>query len=266
MLFASDLDRTLIYSNRFIQHIEDIGSIRLIETKEKEPISYMTKNAISLLKEISKSLLFIPTTTRTIAQYSRIQLFQQELKPQYAIVSNGGNILYNGRVDEDWKKRINGLIINESYQLPEVLEKLNEIEGNWVLRSYTADDMFGYLILDEEKIPLNELKGFMKWANEINWNISLQGRKLYLIPNYICKGKAVQYIAERENKNTILAAGDSLLDLPMLKNAHHAVTPIHGELYKNTDLQTIKHISVVESEGILAAEAILEKVLEAINH
>ncbi|MCG8481779.1 MAG: HAD hydrolase family protein [Clostridia bacterium] len=265
MLFASDLDRTLIYSSGFIQDIKDKESIQLIETKEDQPISYMTRQAVDLLKEISKCLLFIPTTTRTITQYKRIKIFQQEIKSKYAIVSNGGNILYNGNVDEDWKKRIKSLFLNESYQLSDVLNQFNEIKGNWVLRSHTADDMFGYLIVDEEKIPHNELKGFKDWAHNINWKISLQGRKLYLIPEYICKGKAVEYIAERENKSTILAAGDSLLDLPMLEKAHYAITPVHGELYKNVDIQTIKHISVAANEGILAAEEILKEILFQIN-
>lgn len=49
---------------------------------------------------------FIPVTTRTIEQFQRITLFQNEIIPEYAITSNGGNILHNGKQDVTWNKEI----------------------------------------------------------------------------------------------------------------------------------------------------------------
>ena len=40
----------------------------------------------------------------------------------------------------------------------------------------------------------------------------------------------VQYIKEILQIDTIITAGDSLLDLCMLEKANHAFAPLHGEL------------------------------------
>lgn len=52
MLFASDLDQTLIYSQRMLSQ-ESLEQIRPVEWFDDRYISYMTQNALSKLKEIS---------------------------------------------------------------------------------------------------------------------------------------------------------------------------------------------------------------------
>ena len=79
MLFASDLDRTLIYSPRTFDGEELKEEVCSVEIYENKPISFMTKNALMMLKELTKRLLFVPVTTRTKLQYLRIHLFQKRL-------------------------------------------------------------------------------------------------------------------------------------------------------------------------------------------
>ncbi len=77
----------------------------MVEYKDSEPLSYMTKDAQQKLIEIRGKWTFVPVTTRTMEQYKRINLFHNEHVPQYAITSNGGNVLINGEPDLLWREK-----------------------------------------------------------------------------------------------------------------------------------------------------------------
>ncbi|MFZ5969337.1 MAG: HAD family hydrolase [Bacillota bacterium] len=267
MIFASDLDQTLIYSKRFVTG--ENHRVRLIETKDEEEISYMTEKAIDSLKAISQKILFIPTTTRTVAQYQRISLFHNEIVPSYAVVSNGGNIMVKGQLDKGWNEKIHSRIKNECLESHDVLGGFEEIRSEaWVKSLRTADGLFHYCIIEKEHIPKRELEDFSKWLRVNNWHMSLQGRKLYFVPRCVSKWEAIAHIQEREGKETVIAAGDSLLDMPMLDMANYALVPTHGEIMK-TYGKTAEEVSTytfIDKEGIAAAEEILEKVSEILKH
>lgn len=261
MLFASDLDRTLIYSKKFLPKDEE-QIILPVETKKDEIISYMTKTAIQLLKKLKENVLFVPVTTRTIEQYKRIFFITDEIQPKYAIVSNGGNLLIDGEVDQTWRNRIGCQLNEECLDIAKVQERFKEIQSEeWIINHRVADELFSYYIVERDKIPHDELIDFQEWLGENNWDVSLQGRKLYFVPQCVSKGAAIAYIQQKEGTKFITAAGDSLLDLPMLEMADHALCPPHGELNRfileggeiNGDIE------ITKKEGIFAAEEILKR-------
>ncbi|MGG3940823.1 HAD family hydrolase [Peribacillus psychrosaccharolyticus] len=263
MIFASDLDQTMIYSKRAFRLKEGTTepSIRLIETYEGREISFMTSAAIELLKEVHEKMTFLPVTTRTIKQFQRITLFQEEIIPDMAVTSNGGNILVKGQADQDWQRLIRRKM-NESSMSPEDLKmQFSELaHDNWILSERTADELFHYYIIDQAAAPLEELKDFEKAAAEAGWKMSLQGRKLYFVPMPVNKWDAVAHIKEKMGKTFVAAAGDSLLDLCMLEVADLPIAPLHGEL---NDAALGKTILRTENRGLLAAEDILKQVLAA---
>ena len=71
VILFSDLDRTIIHSSKFLK--ESINPEIVEFNKDKKPISYMEKEALLLLNELSNNLLFIPVTTRSLEQYKRIE-------------------------------------------------------------------------------------------------------------------------------------------------------------------------------------------------
>ncbi|MBS2967438.1 haloacid dehalogenase [Metabacillus sp. KIGAM252] len=260
MIFASDLDQTLIYSRRSFRHDPAEEDIRLIETLDGKEISFMTHRAIELLKQVAERAMFVPVTTRTIEQFKRITIFQSELSSEYAVTSNGGNILKNGTPDADWNRLITGQLKN-GLAREDMLEKFKEIaHDEWVLKQRTADDLFSYCIIDRDKVPA-ELDSFTKWLSEAGWTHSMQGRKLYFVPKPVSKWAAIEYIKGIEGKQTVAAAGDSLLDLCLLENADFPFAPRHGELQEQGQ-DSYGKIIRTEQEGIFASEEILAKVLE----
>ena len=271
MLFVSDLDRTLIYSRKFI--LDPLSgekfNVRLIETKAGEEISFMLESSINKLRELSRSLSFVPVTTRTLEQYQRIHIFQNEIIPPFAIVSNGGNILINNEIDKEWNNIIRSKVLLQCLPLRAVLEEFDKVMcGDWVISKRHADDLFLYFIIDQNAIPFDELNYFELWLKANGWAMSLQGRKLYFVPNCITKWNAIFYIKELACAGKTCAAGDSLLDLCMLEMADFAIAPRHGEVARILEAgnNTEGKIHITKSSGIHAADEILDYVREYMTY
>ncbi|MED4403804.1 HAD family hydrolase [Metabacillus fastidiosus] len=264
MIFASDLDQTLIYSRRAFRTDVAEEEIQLIETLEGREISFMTKEAIKLLSELASNILFIPVTTRTREQYKRISIFNNNRFSNYAVTANGGFILREGEVDKEWDKLIQLKLKDCSYK-QDILKKFKEISHDeWVLKERIAEDLFYYFIVDREKIPYDELEMFTTWLETQGWNHSLQGRKLYFVPKPVNKRDAVLYLKQVTNEEFVAAAGDSLLDLCMLENADFSIIPAHGEIHELKNISP--NITKASQQGIYASEEILKFVLNICAH
>ena len=121
MLFASDLDQTLIYSRRFLY--EGVyNDVKPVEKKKNEYISFMTNASVEKLQQLVKKVLFIPVTTRTMEQYNRIFYIAQEIRPRYAIVSNGAHVLIDGIIDRQWEDKIQRLLKEKCLDISEILQ------------------------------------------------------------------------------------------------------------------------------------------------
>lgn len=261
MIFASDLDQTLIYSRKSFRSAMNECNIQLIETFAGRDITFMTHRAIKLLKEIASKALFVPVTTRTMEQYQRISLFQKDIVPEFAVTSNGGVIIRNGDIDESWSKVVHSKLAN-CMAKEEIFEKFQEIyHQEWVVDKKIVDDLFCRVVVVQDKIPNDELQSFYHWLEAQQWTYSLQGRKLFFVPQSLNKWAAVEYIKQIANEGVVIAAGDSLLDLCMLENADYAFAPLHGELHK----RKVKRVIETNEEGLLASEEILLSVLHMIS-
>ena len=89
--------------------------------------------------------------------------------------------------------------------------------------------------------------------------VTLQGRKVYLVPQPLRKSAAALEVARRVDADVVLAAGDSLLDAGMLEAADAAVRPAHGELHDAGWHRP--HLRVTTAAGLLGGEQVLENLL-----
>lgn len=257
MIFASDLDRTLIYSSRFFDVTKPEMPVRSVEIYKGKEISFMTEKAIGLLRELSDQMMFLPVTTRTIDQYKRISLFQEEIRPKYAVTCNGGVILENGQVDRDWQDYVATKINQNPVSLDAIKKKIIETaDSTWLESIRVVDHFFIYLIIKPEFAPAEVMNEYAEWAAECGWVFSLQGRKVYFIPRFVNKWDAVQYLSEKEGKKPVFTAGDSYLDLCLIEKSGCGLIPRHGEAAAKHG-----HLGLTKASGILAAEEILETVL-----
>lgn len=211
--FCSDLDNTLIYSHR--RTIP--GPKRPAEYLDGRLISYITERTLRFFCEQQRVEL-IPVTTRTEAQYRRIHVFQKEIPCRYALVCNGAVLLENGVSQADW--------LAETMRLGAA--GFAEIER---LRALMADSEFsdhmhyaepGILyFVPEETTPVE--RKLLDCANPETVMVCVNGRKVYCIPNTLTKGVAIRRLRSRLQPETLMAAGDSTMDVPMLNEADTAL-------------------------------------------
>ncbi|AGL00496.1 hypothetical protein [Desulfoscipio gibsoniae] len=276
MIFASDLDRTLIYSEKFLSDYP--APVKAVETGTY--LSYMTVDAAGMLKVLADKLLLVPCTTRTVEQYRRIGFLQNELPCRCAVTSNGAHLLVDGSLDVTYRTGILQALANDCGAGPDILKGFSRLSADqWAGPMRHADEAFYYCIVERDQVPMQELAEFSSWAGKQNWYVSLQGRKLYLVPRVVNKWTALQRVAEMAGEDQVVAAGDSLLDLPLVLGADYAISPAHGELYEqyggsqysayanqhpyphHRTYQQL-HWVFTKSSGIAAGEEIIRTVLQ----
>ena len=141
--FHTDLDNTILYSYK-----HDIGPYKsCVEIYQGRQVSYITDNTCTLLQQLKEKISIVPTTTRTIEQYNRIDL--SVFSPRYALVCNGGVLLIDGREDTEWYEQSLKLVSNCRETL-KYGEWLLEQDNNRFLKSGI---LRGFSFLQKVKSP-----------------------------------------------------------------------------------------------------------------
>lgn len=257
-LFTSDLDRTLIFSERTVNTApEKRICIEWFEGREQ---SFMTPAAIADLKELQKTTHFIPVTTRSLIQYNRITLFQQEILPKYVVVANGGIILQDGKLDLAWDADLRGRIQQQALAFDELPKRFaTELSKPYFLRTHKVENLFYMFALDEATIDVEEIQLLHTALLSEGRESYVHGRKFYVLPQVLTKGAAVDYVKGKLQFDKHYAAGDSLMDLTMLYNANRSFVPLHGEIVRYPD--SYKELEIIKKSGAAFAEHCLIEIL-----
>ncbi|MCM3884541.1 sucrose-6-phosphate hydrolase [Frankia sp. R82] len=280
-LAALDLDKTLIFSARSLllpvpvtspaqdlpagggQTVGPVAGAEPAEVVEVEryngaPQSYATVGELTLLAELDRVAVVVPVTTRTLAQYRRVDL---GIRPRYAIAANGGHLLVDGEPDPAWAATV-AADLTDCAPLAEMLAHAEQFAAGWARLVRTADDLFVYVVA-HARTDIPDLTALTARAEAGGWSVSQQGRKVYLVPVALTKQRAVDEVRRRTGTRVQLAAGDSVLDIPMLLAADAAVRPAHGELHELA--WTAPHVTITADAGGLAGEQLLAALLDRIH-
>ena len=149
--FHTDLDNTLIYSYK-----HDIGpQKRNVELYQGREISYITEETYHLLQLVKNEMLIVPTTTRTLEQYQRIDL---GIGPfPYALVCNGGVLLVNGVPDEAWYQDSLHLVSDSREEMNLAMELL-EREPRRKFELRYIEKLFIFTKCNDPETVVNDLK------------------------------------------------------------------------------------------------------------
>ena len=212
IIFASDLDNTFMFSYKHKK--DDDICIEILDGKEQ---GFCRKESFQKLEYIQKKALFIPITTRSMAQYQRIR-FPQHCMPQYALTTNGAILLVNGEIDAQWyaySKKLSDAYKTELCQIETMLSDVKEIK-----RFRMIDDMYLFAAC-ENKEDAEKSKAYLDGKTKLD--VSVSGRKLYFFPPMLDKGTAIDRLREKYQTSYIISAGDSSIDIPMLEQADYAI-------------------------------------------
>lgn len=240
VIFHTDLDNTLIYSYK-----HNIGENKTcVEVYQERDISFMTNVSLDLLRKVQDKVLIVPTTTRTIEQYQRINLGIGV--PEYSLVCNGGVLLINGNEDKDWYEESLKLVENSTPELSKgelILE--NDKNVNFEIRNIKGLFVFTKSLKPEETVSL-----LKESINLSLVDVFSNGVKVYIVPKGLSKGNAIKRFRCRLEPTCVIAAGDSEFDISMLSNADVAIAP--------KDLQCVdldnKNTIYIDSEKMFSEE------------
>lgn len=239
--------------------MDDESAPRLlcVEVHKGKPLSFMTETAAGHVAALNAARLLVPVTTRTTAQYRRINL--PGPPASYAICANGGRLLRDGVEDVDFTRTVTARLADAGAPFEEISARLHAVStpGDrepFVDKVRDAEGLFCYAVVDRARLPdgwVEELTGF---AGERSWGVSVQGRKVYVVPTALTKSVAARAVADLLGRSHLLAAGDSLLDGDLLEEADEAIRPAHGELAEVG--WTRPHVRVTTARGVAAGEEI----------
>jgi hypothetical protein len=266
---GTDLDRTMIYSQNSMnvgEKLSDDLLFKVVEMYHQKPLSYMTSPAYINLEIINAHAHLVPVTTRTEKQFNRVKIpgtTKADLysdRDQYAITTNGANILVNGVADADWAAKIHAGFESNVATMEEAGAYLHQFKkASWLKDFRNADDFFYYMVVTRSELPEQTLRSMKSAMKDFNWTVSIQGRKVYFVPGFISKGAAFAEIIKRVGADYSIGCGDSLLDISLMEAADLSIRPSHGEL-EDTEYSAVNNVST-KNTGIFAGEEITARVL-----
>lgn len=246
-ILCTDLDNTIIYSYK-----HDIGNEKMnVELYKEREISFITKQTFELLKKVKEEFLVIPTSTRTIEQYERINLKIGTFK--YALVCNGSVLLVDGKKDKDWYEESLRLAKPSNLEVKKTLEYLeNDKRRTFELRY--IEDLFVFTKCDKSETVVNELR---KHLDKSLVNVFNNKEKVYVLPTSLSKGKAIERLRKYLKAEFIIAAGDSEFDSSMVEAADVGLVPYGFK----SEFNIKSDICEMGKEGLFS-EQLLRKCLQ----
>ena len=214
MIFATDLDKTLIHSYR---HLTNKKPVTVVECKGTKPLSYMTDDAIKLLNTLKQeqNLKIIPVTARSNEQFQRISIVTDS---EYAIIASGGMLLHNNQPLPEWDKYVNKIINDNSQFYTYLMDILNDYSTIMEVPPRIVDNAVIFFKLntppDTQPVFIDRILNICK---NIDWNATIQAQKIYLAPHNISKETALTFLTNYLNETDIITAGDGKLDINFIK-------------------------------------------------
>ena len=246
-ILCTDLDNTIIYSYK-----HDIGNEKMnVELYKEREISFISNHTYELLKKVKEEFLIIPTSTRTIEQYERIDLKIGTFK--YALVCNGSVLLVDGKKDKDWYEESLRLAKPSNLEVKKALEYLeNDKRRTFELRY--IEDLFVFTKCYKSETVVNELR---KHLDKSLVNVFNNKEKVYVLPTLLSKGKAIERLKKYLKVEFIIAAGDSEFDISMVEAANVGLVPYGFK----SEFNIKSDICEMGKEGLFS-EQLLRKCLQ----
>lgn len=245
MFLVSDLDNTLIYSHQL--------SGVCVERLGERPITFMTERAVELLHLLLQkdNFCLVPCTLRSYEQTMRIDFVKEGLTP-FLICDNGYSFYRNGKLDLNWDEKMKRLIDTSAnlilYQQILDIIRLQNIPVKLVKSNR---DAFYTIVFPDIETATHYATIILSALKLIGYKSTRQGRKLYIIPQFLDKSLAVAYLRNLYLGKLLVTAGDSDVDIQFVKQGDILFIPRHSSI-------VVDGARTTDNSGIMAGEEILQ--------
>lgn len=253
MIFATDLDRTMIFSKRFLDRNNKNLTIGF---KDGKGYSYFTKKQKQMLKDLETKIIIIPCTTRSKEEFERVPFFNE---CSFAIYDNGASIKIGDDIDYQWQ-----FIMQENMRMcfKDLLEKQQDLETkDFVIKEVKLVDNY---FLFSKTDNIDKCRRYLEATlDKSKFYYSISSTKFYIFPNFISKKHALQYITDKIGDTDIIVAGDSDVDFQMIDLAtKKSFIPLH-DITKTISLP--ENVIIVKEKGLFSGEIILDNIYKILE-
>ncbi len=258
VLVATDLDRTVVHSAR-AAGLEP-GAVLCLEQHGGVPTALLTRRTAAALAELDRRTVWVSATTRSAAQYARLDLGRRlGVTPRYVVAACGGVLLVDGVPDPAWASRIAGVLAGAAPRA-----EVADVLARHLARLPTGAagpvrDADGVLLVVRASPPAGWLAELAAACDARGWRVAVHGPKVHVLPRGLGKGAAVGEVRRRLGATRLLAAGDSPLDADLLRAADAGIQPVDGRLHASG--WRADHVAVTAGTGLRAGEEIAEWLL-----
>ena len=228
----SDIDDTIIQTARKTDFNRD--SNVWAYDRENNPLSYIYSGVEKLIKLIlnSQDISFIPTTARNIASYQRTIFFRDKRvksKIKFVILNFGATILIDNIISKEWDREIKDGYKNLKYPLKTLYQEIELAINKYHPIIKIVDNYYINIInksnRNNQEINQN-IRDIITKVTPLNqYYIHNNGSSFAIIPKFLNKKFALEYLIEREKPILTIGAGDNRSDLDFMSQTDFLLIP-----------------------------------------
>lgn len=252
MIFATDLDRTIIFSKKNFQHDRE-KHILLDYNRYGEPISYIENETLDNLKDMNKkNIKIIPVTARTEHKYNRILFRKLGLDFSTYIYNNGIDIIYNGMRLKEWDNYV--FKIKSEIDMERIYRELS-INLNIKVSYLTS----GVLIKSGLTSEIEEIIRYIEKRFDVEYSFDTEFCQI-LYKN-LNKANSLKTLKKYYSKEKLITAGDSKNDFEIIKIADKGFALSTGNIIEYEKELVSNNIEIIEDNTSNASNILTRKIL-----
>ena len=218
--------------------------------------SFTSDFFISASQQTDSRFLLIPVTSRTQEQFQRLQGLET-MTGKYALICNGGKLLINGVEDTSWTRQTLETAEKQMDSLIDTGKQMRKLPGEGTLHHPEP-----YMFYQKADNPQEAAAWLKQYIDPEKVAVYYDQRKVYAFTESVNKGRAVQRFKPRIRDFYTVAAGDGLMDVPMLEQADLALC---GEQIW-AEVQNKNKRMLRESPGTCISDQICEEIKGIITY
>lgn len=226
MLFATDVDSTLVYPARTQPAHQPTEPAEIRDGRVLTVASTGLRAALVDLRAAGVTLL--PVTARSRTQ---LEALVQLRGARLAITAGGGRVWQDGNPVPGWdaelRRALDGAAtVDQARRL--LARRL--ARAAWVIGEELIEERFFFLMAPHGELPADVEGQARGWLSGCGWTAHAHGRKLYCLPERMRKETALGWLVDHLGERLVAAAGDSELDAKLLAMAPVALCPRSSSL------------------------------------
>ncbi|MES0335219.1 MAG: hypothetical protein SFH39_02505 [Candidatus Magnetobacterium sp. LHC-1] len=180
-------------------------------------------------------VMVVPVTARDATQYDRTFLSRHQ-RITVSALYYGGLITTHGLPDREWSEHMKSLYQPLTPSVRDTYERVARLINGSCFKIYNVDDYYVTLkhtntsdasYLDMLSALVRQLEGVVEGGG---YNICRNDNNVSLVPTFLDKKHAIDYLVQRYQPALTIGVGDSISDLGFMTHCHYGIFPGRSQI------------------------------------